>query len=125
MSGNSSRPTLLSGDPHERGVTGFVRRARQKEAARHSETQRSSTLHQVRTRFDDQASVQSSWRVSSDDDDDEYHGVVGHPVDWTVVCRVDGKFTRAARSSAGTSEHARHSHVDDEPPRAGAHNPLE
>ena len=56
LSGNSSRPTLLRGDPHERGVTGFARRARQEEASRHSEAQRSSTLQQVCTRFDDQAS---------------------------------------------------------------------
>ena len=60
LSGNSSRPTLLRGDPHERGVTGSARRARREEAARHSEAQQSSTLHHVRTRFDDQASVQSS-----------------------------------------------------------------
>ena len=53
LSGNSSNPTLLRGDPHERGVMGSARRARQEEAARHSEAQRSSTLHQVRTRFDD------------------------------------------------------------------------
>ena len=37
LSGNSSRPTLLRGDPHERGVTDSARRARQEEAARHSE----------------------------------------------------------------------------------------
>ena len=72
----------------------------------------------MRTRFDDQASVQCSWGVSSDDDDDdvEYQGAVGRPVDWTVVRGVDGKFTRASRSSAGASEHAGRSHVDDEPP---------
>ena len=43
----------------------------------------------MRTRFDDQASsLQSSWGVSSDDDDAddvEYLGDVVHPVDWTVV----------------------------------------
>ena len=33
---NSSRPTLLKGDPYERGVTGSARRAREEEAARHS-----------------------------------------------------------------------------------------
>ena len=60
LSGNSSRPILLRGDPHEKGVTGSAIRGRQEEAARHSEAQRLSTLHQVRTRFDDQASVQSS-----------------------------------------------------------------
>ena len=72
----------------------------------------------MRNRFDDYASVQSSWGVSSDDDDDvEYQGVVGRPVDWTIVRGVDGKFTRAARSSAGASEHAGRSYIDDEPPR--------
>ena len=45
LSGNSSRLTLLRGDPHERGVTGSIRRARLEEAARHSEAQRSSTLN--------------------------------------------------------------------------------
>ena len=94
MSGYTSRPTLLGGDPHEKGVTGPAKRARQEEAARHSEAQRSSTLHQVRTRFDDQASsLQSSLGVSSDDDD-EYQGSVGRPVE-TVVCGHAGKFTRA------------------------------
>ena len=69
LRGNSSRPTLLRGDPHERGVTGFARRARQEEAARHSIAQRSSTLDVVRTLLDDQSSsLQSSWGVSSNDD---------------------------------------------------------
>ena len=89
LSGNSSRPTLLKGDPNERMVTRSTRRARKEEAARHSEAQRSSTLNQVRTRFDDQASsLQSSWGVSSDDDDAddvEYQGTVVRPVGWTVV----------------------------------------
>ena len=50
-------------------MTGSTRRARQEDAARHSEAQRSSTLKQVRTRFDDYASsLQSSWGVSNDDD---------------------------------------------------------
>ena len=75
----------------------------------------------MRTRFDDQASLQSSWGDSSDDDDDvdddEYQGSVGHPVDWTVVREHDGKFTRVGPSSAGASEHAGDSHVDNEPPR--------
>ena len=46
-------------------------------------------------------------------------------MDWTVVRGVDGKFTRAARSSAGASEHAGRSHVDDEPPQGSrrAHHP--
>ena len=118
LSGNNSRPILLKADPHERGVTGSARRARQEEAARHSEAQRSSTLHQMRNRFDDEANLQSSWGVSSDDDedDDEYQGVVGRLVDWTVVCGHDGKFIRVGPSSAGTSEHSRGSHVDNEPP---------
>ena len=46
-------------------------------------------MNQVRTPFDDQASsLQSSWGVSSDDDDAddvEYQGTVVRPVDWTVV----------------------------------------
>ena len=49
LSGKSSKPTLLRGDPHERGVRGSARRARQEEATRHSEAQRSSPLHQVRS----------------------------------------------------------------------------
>ena len=48
--------------------------------------------------------------------------LVGRPVDWTVVRGVDGKFTRAARSSAGASEHAERSHVDDEPSRGSRHS---
>ena len=86
LRGSSSRPTLLRGDPHERGVTGSARRARQEEAARHSEAQRSSTLNQVRTPFDDQASsLQSSWGVSSDDDNDaddvQYEALDSRPLD--------------------------------------------
>ena len=38
-------------------------------------------------------------------------------MDWTVVRGPDGKFTRADPSSAGASEHAGDSHVDNEPPR--------
>ena len=87
MSGNNSRPILLRGDPHEGGggVTRSTRRARQEEAARYNEAQRLSTLNQVRTPFDDQASsLQSSWGASSDDDDAddvEYLGDVVRPVD--------------------------------------------
>ena len=86
MSENSSSPTLLRGDPHERGVTDSTRRARQEEAARHSEAQRLSTLNQVRTRFNDQASsLQSNWGVSSDDDNDaddvQFQGLDLRPVD--------------------------------------------
>ena len=40
LSENTSRPTLLRGDPHKRGVMGFARRARQEDAARHIEAQR-------------------------------------------------------------------------------------
>ena len=99
LSANSSRLTLLRGDPHERGVTGSARRARQEQAARHSEAQRSSTLHQVRTRFDDHTSLHSSLGGSSDDDT-EYEGSVGHPIDWTV----DNAAPRGSRrpQSAGT-----------------------
>ena len=62
LSGNSSRPTLLRGDPHEREVTGSARRARQEEAARYSIAQWSSALDLVRTPLEDQASsIQSSW----------------------------------------------------------------
>ena len=57
LSGHSSRPTLLRGDPHERGVTGSARRARQEEAARYSQAARSSTLEQVCTRFEHQTSL--------------------------------------------------------------------
>ena len=70
-------------------MRGSTRRARQEEAARHNEAQRSSTLYQMRTCFDDQASsLQSSWAVSSDDDDAddvEYQGAVVRPADWTIV----------------------------------------
>ena len=85
LSGSSSRPTILRGDPHQRGVTGSARRARQEQAASHSQAQRSSMLHQMRTHFDDQTSLQSNSRGSSMDDSD-YEGSVGKPVDWTVVC---------------------------------------
>ena len=86
LSGNISKPNLLRGDPHERGVTSSARRARQEEVARHSEAQRSSTLNQVRTPFDDQASkLQSSWGVYSDDDNDvdhvQFQGPDSRPLD--------------------------------------------
>ncbi|XP_057523306.1 uncharacterized protein LOC130803137 [Amaranthus tricolor] len=121
LSGNSSRPILLRGDPDKRGVTGSTRRARQEDAARHSEAQRSSTLNQVRTRFDDQASShQSSWGVSSDDDDAddvEYQGAVVHPVDWTVLRGSDRRFARVGPSSSGASERTKRSLVENEPPQ--------
>ena len=96
LSSNSSRPSLLRGDPHERGVTGSARRARQEQAARHSQTQRSSTLDHVRSRFERQTSLCSN-TVSSGDDDSDYDKSVSreesvgqdesvsHPVDWTLV----------------------------------------
>ena len=130
LSGNSSRPTLLRGDHHERGVMGSARRAGQEEAARHNEAQQSSTLQQVRTRFDDQASsLQSSWGVSSDNDDAndvEYQGAVLRPVDWTVVQGPTGNshvltLVLQAHLSAPdivTLIMSRHG-------GAGAHNPLE
>ena len=54
LNGNSFRPSLLRRDPHERGVTGSARRARQEHAARHSQAQCSSTLDHVRSRFERQ-----------------------------------------------------------------------
>ena len=116
MRGSSSRPTLLRGDPHERSVTGSASRARQEQVARPSEAQRSSTLHQVHTRFDDQTSLQSSLGGSSDDDTEDL-GCVGEPVDWTLVRRHAGKFTHAAPSSAGASDLAEDSHGDNARPR--------
>ena len=131
LSGNISRPNLLRGDPHERGVTGSTRRARQEKAARYSEDQRLSTLNQVRTRFDDQAnSLQSSWGISSDDDNDaddvQYQGPDLRPADWTVVWGPEGRLSRAGPSSLGASERAGHSLIDNEPPRGtNAYSPLE
>ena len=75
-----------------------------------------STLHQVRTRFDDQTSKQSSLGGFSDSDT-EYEGPVGQPVDWTVVRRHGGKFTRADSSTAGASDHVKDNHVDNAAPR--------
>ena len=130
LRGNSSRPTLLRGDPHERGVTGSARRARQEEAARHSIAQRSSVLDPVRTPVEDQASsIQSSWGVSSDDDNDaddvEYEAPDFRPVNWTIVRGRDGDLHVAALVlqphlsgqdvvSSKTNHHG----------RAGAHSPL-
>ena len=130
LRGNSSRPTLLRGDPHERGVTGSARRARQEEAARHSIAQRSSALDLVRTPLDDQSSsIQSSWGVSSDDDNDaddvRYEAPDSRPLNWTVVRGPDGKFARGGPSfllhpstqDVVSSIMSRHG-------RAGPHNPL-
>ena len=116
LSGSSSRPTILRGDPHESGVTGSARQARQEQAARHSQPQRSSMLHQVRTHFDDQTSPQSNSGGSSSDDSD-YEGSVGQPFDWTVVRGHAGKFARAGPSNAGASDHVEDSHVDNAAPR--------
>ena len=92
LSGNSFRPSLLIGDPYNRRVTGSARRARQEQAARHSQAQRSSTLDHVRSRFERQTSLRSNTVGSGDDDTDyddsvsrkEFVGQdesVGHPVD--------------------------------------------
>ena len=76
----------------------------------------------MRTRFDDHASsLQNSWGVSSDDDNDadyvKFQGPNLRPVDWTVVRWTDGRFARAGHSSSGASKRAGHSLVDNEPPR--------
>ena len=79
LSGNSSWPTSLRWDPHERGVTGSVRRSRQEEAIRHSQAQRSITLDHVRSRFQRQSSLHSQTIGSIDDETDcgiGWHG--GH-----------------------------------------------
>ena len=115
LSENSSRPTLLKGGPREKWVTGSARRARQEEAVRHSQTQRSSTLYQVRTRFEDHASLQSNSGGSNDEDSD-YKGSVGQPVDQTIVQEHVGKFTRAGPSTADASDHTEDSQVDDAAP---------
>ncbi|XP_057528012.1 protein MAIN-LIKE 1-like [Amaranthus tricolor] len=122
LRGSSFRPTLLRGDPHERGVTGFAKRARQEEAARHSIAQRSSALDLVRTPLDDQSSsIQSSWGVSSDDDNDaddvQYEAPDSRPLDWTVVRGPEGRFAHGGSSSSAASERAGRSFVDNEPPR--------
>ena len=65
LSGNRPRPTLLRGDPHERGVTGSARRARQEQAALHSQAQRSSALHQVRSGYERESRLHSD-TVGSD-----------------------------------------------------------
>ena len=117
LSGNSSRPTLLRGDPHERGVTGSARRARQEQAARHSQAQRSTTLDHVRSRFERQSSLHSH-TVGSGDDDTDYDDSVsreesvgqdesaGHPVDWTLVRRHAAQFRIREHSTTDTSDQA-------------------
>ena len=116
LSGKSSRPILLKGDPHKRDIIGSARCARQEQAARHTQAQRSSTLQQVRTHFDDQRSAQSYSGGFSDDDSD-YHTSVGQPVDWMVVRGHAGKFTWACPSMTVQSDHAEDSQVDDAAPR--------
>ena len=115
LRGSSSKPTILRGDPYEKGVTGSARRARQEQAARHSQAQRSTTLHQVHTHFDDQTSLQSNSRGSSSDDSD-YEGSVGKLVDWTVVRGNVDKFARAGPSIAGAFDHAEDIQVDNAAP---------
>ena len=122
LSGNTFRPTLLRGDPHERGVTGSARRARQEEAVRYSQAQRSSTLHQVRTNVDQQASLRSD-TFDSDDYDTEFDESVGEEesvgatVDWAPMRGAAGKFKRRPQSAAGPSDQAGSSHVEDAAPR--------
>ena len=127
LSGNSSRPTLLRGDPHERGVTGSARQVRQTQAARHSQAQRSTTLDHVRSRFERQ-SILHSHTVGSGDDDTDYGDSVsreesvgqdesaGHPVDWTLGGHA-GQFRIRGHNAAGSSDHAGVSQVEDAAPR--------
>ena len=70
----------------------------------------------MRTRFDDQTSLQSSLGVSSDDDTEDV-GSVGQAVVWTLVRGHAGKFTRAAPSSAGGFDLAEDSQGDSAAPR--------
>ncbi|XP_057529713.1 uncharacterized protein LOC130808250 [Amaranthus tricolor] len=71
-------------------------RARQEQAAVHSQAQRSSTLEQVRSRLERQSSLHSHTVGSGDDHTDYDNSVsreesvgqdesVGHPVDWTLI----------------------------------------
>ena len=122
LSGQSSRSTLLRGDPHERGVTGSARRARQEEAARYSQAHRLSTLEQVRTRFEHQTSLGSDTLGSGDDftDYDESVGEeesVGEPVGRIPVRGASGQFKRTVHGSAGHSDQAGGSQVEDAAPR--------
>ena len=73
-------------------------------------------LHQVRTRFEDQTSLQINSGGSSDEDSD-YADSVGQPVEWTVVRGHAGKFTRADPITASASNHATNNQVDDAAPR--------
>ncbi|XP_057535347.1 uncharacterized protein LOC130813525 [Amaranthus tricolor] len=128
LSGNRSRPTLLRGDPHERGVTGSARRARQEQAAIHSQAQRSSTLEQVRSRFERQSSLHSH-TVGSGDDDTDYDESLSreeslgqdesacHPIDWTIVRGHAVKFKIRGQGSSGTSDQAGVSQAEDAAPR--------
>ena len=58
---------VLSRDYWE-GVTGSARRARQEQAARHSQAQHSSTLDNVRSLFERRTSLRSDTVGSGDDD---------------------------------------------------------
>ena len=130
LSDNSSRLTLLRGDPHERGVTGFARRARQAQAAKHSQAQRSTTLDHVRSRFQRQSSLHSH-AVGLGNDDTDYDDYVsreesvgqdesaGHLVDWTIVRghAGGGQFRIRGHSAAGISDHAGANRVEDATPR--------
>ena len=128
LSNNSSRPSLLRGDPHERGVSGSARRARQEQAAKHSQTQRSTTLDHVRSRFERHSSQRSDTAGSGDDDTDYDESVsreesigqdesLGHPVDWTLVRGHAGQFRTRGHNTADTSDHAGVSQVEDAAPR--------
>ncbi|XP_057526209.1 uncharacterized protein LOC130805452 [Amaranthus tricolor] len=101
LSGNSSRPSLLRGDPHERGVTGSARRARQEQAAGHSQAQCSTTLDH---------SVSREESVGHDES-------VGHPVDWTLVRGHASQFKIRGHGTANTSDHVGVSQVEDVAPR--------
>ena len=59
----------------------------------------------MRTHFEDQTSLQSNSGGSSEEDND-YEGSVGQPVDWTVMRGHAGKFTWVGPSTAGASDHA-------------------
>ena len=56
----------------------------------------------MRTHFKDQTSLQSNSGSSSDEDSD-YDGSIGQPVDWTVMRGHAGKFTRVGPSTVDAS----------------------
>ena len=59
--------------------------------------------------------MQSNSRGSNDDDSD-YIGSVGQPIDWTVVRGHADKFTQAGPSIADASDHTEDNQVDDAAP---------